>query len=55
MQTRDRVDDVGEDGAHHKRVASGCDHVHELDIELTVVVDDPAADAGAGCGLQSRS
>ena len=46
MQAWEGVNGVGEDGAHDERIGRHGDDVGELDVELAVVVDDPAADAG---------
>jgi hypothetical protein len=48
LQAGDVVDDISEDGGHDERVAGAGDDVGELDVELAVVADGPAADAGAG-------
>ena len=37
------VDKLGEDGSHHEDVGGAGDDVCELDVELLVVVSDPAA------------
>lgn len=47
VQARDEVDNVGQDGAHDERVACAGEDVGQLDVELPVVADGPAADSGA--------
>lgn len=48
IQAGNGVDRVGDDGGHDKGVGSGGDDVGDLNVQLLPVVDDPAADAGAG-------
>lgn len=43
VEAGDEVDGVGDDGGHDEGVAGGCDNVGDLDVELFVVVIDPAA------------
>lgn len=44
VKTGDEVDEVGEDGAHDKRVSCTGKDVGELDVELAIVADRPPAD-----------
>jgi hypothetical protein len=43
VKTRDHVDNVGENGRHDKGVGGAGDDVSNLNVELLVVVVDPAA------------
>lgn len=48
MQAGDQVDEVGEDEGDGEGPAGGGEDVSELDVELAVVVVDPAAGYDAG-------
>lgn len=48
VKTRDEVDGVGEDGGHDEGVGSAGDNVGDLDVELLVIVIDPATGNDAG-------
>lgn len=48
VKTRDGVDDEGDDGGDDERVRAGGNDIGDLDVELFVVVDDPATIPRAG-------
>ena len=48
FQAGHEVDGVGEDGGHEEGVGAAGEDVGDLDVELAVVVDEPAAGHDAG-------
>jgi len=48
VKARDGVDAVGDDGGHDKGISGGCNDIGDLNVQLLVVVNDPATDTGTG-------
>lgn len=55
VKTRDVVDSVSENCGDDESVGCACDNVCQLDIELAVVVVEPATSESAGCCVLETS